>query len=175
MDADEEKDLYNEILTYRAQLKELQRKYENQGTVLANTEDEVRSLRQAMRDGAASDATSASGHSEVRAEMEREEAERAADQLVRKVLENCPANIIMSRVGDGEVIYRSPAATELLGNAERTHAHFASRAERADFITAVLPDGRFFADPVAPGEQVMLAWNRPCLVEIWWPQPGHFI
>ncbi|MBN8185904.1 response regulator [Salipiger thiooxidans] len=77
-----------------------------------------------------------------------EEAERAADQLVRKVLENCPANIIMSRVGDGEVIYRSPAATELLGNAERTHAHFASRAERADFITAVLPDGRVDDMPV---------------------------
>ncbi|NDW01506.1 ATP-binding protein [Salipiger sp. PrR002] len=77
-----------------------------------------------------------------------EEAERAADQLVRKVLENCPANIIMSRVGDGEVIYRSPAATELLGNAAHTHAHFASRAERADFVTAVLPDGRVDDMPV---------------------------
>ncbi len=77
-----------------------------------------------------------------------EETERAADQLVRKVLESCPANIIMSRVGDGEVIYRSPAATELLGSAEHTHAHFASRAERADFITAVLPDGRVDDMPV---------------------------
>ncbi|WP_353474909.1 ATP-binding protein [Salipiger sp. H15] len=77
-----------------------------------------------------------------------EETERAADQLVRKVLESCPANIIMSRVGDGEVIYRSPAATELLGTAAHTHAHFASRAERADFITAVLPDGRVDDMPV---------------------------
>ncbi len=71
-----------------------------------------------------------------------EENERAADQLVRKVLESCPANIIMSRVGDGEIIYRTPAATGLLGTAKRTHAHFASRAERADFVTALLPEGR---------------------------------
>ncbi|WP_112322034.1 hybrid sensor histidine kinase/response regulator [Oceanibium sediminis] len=71
-----------------------------------------------------------------------EENERAADQLVRKVLESCPANIIMSRVGDGEIIYRTPAATELLGTARQTHAHFASRDERADFITALLPEGR---------------------------------
>ncbi|WP_172331418.1 ATP-binding protein [Mangrovicoccus sp. HB161399] len=71
-----------------------------------------------------------------------EENERAADQLVRKVLESCPANIIMSRVGNGEIIYRTPAATELLGTAKRTHAHFASRGERADFVTALLPEGR---------------------------------
>lgn len=71
-----------------------------------------------------------------------EASEREADLLLRKVLEACPANIVMSRVGDGEVIYRTPAATELLGTEKRTHGIFASREERADFITALLPDGR---------------------------------
>ena len=71
-----------------------------------------------------------------------EENERAADMLLRQVLEACHANIVMSRVGDGEIIYRTPAATELLGTARQAHAHFASREERADFITALLPDGR---------------------------------
>ena len=71
-----------------------------------------------------------------------EENERAADMLLRQVLEACHANIVMSRVGDGEIIYRPPAATELLGTARQAHAHFASREERADFITALLPDGR---------------------------------
>ena len=54
----------------------------------------------------------------------------------------CPANIVMSRIGDGQILYRSPAATELLGTARCYYDHFASREERADFITALLPDGR---------------------------------
>jgi len=71
-----------------------------------------------------------------------EEHERQADLLLRKVLEACPANVIMSRIGDGHIIYRSPAATELLGTSHNSHDHFASREERADFVTALLPDGR---------------------------------
>jgi signal transduction histidine kinase len=65
-----------------------------------------------------------------------------ADVLLRMVLEACPANIVMSRIGDGQILYRSPAATELLGPSRCYYDHFASREERADFITAVLPDGR---------------------------------
>ncbi|WP_347311671.1 hybrid sensor histidine kinase/response regulator [Defluviimonas sp. SAOS-178_SWC] len=71
-----------------------------------------------------------------------EETEREADMLLRQVLEACPANIVMTRVGDGEVIYRTPAATQLLGTAKRPTGIFSSREERADFITALLPDGR---------------------------------
>ncbi|MCV2868453.1 ATP-binding protein [Defluviimonas sp. WL0002] len=71
-----------------------------------------------------------------------EENEREADMLLRQVLEACPANIVMTRVGDGEVIYRTPAAAKLLGTGKRPNGVFASREERADFITALLPDGR---------------------------------
>lgn len=46
------------------------------------------------------------------------------------------------RIGDGQVIYRSAAATELLGTARGSFSHFARREERADVITALLPDGR---------------------------------
>ena len=63
-------------------------------------------------------------------------------QILNKVLEACPANVVMSRVGDGQVLYRTPAATELLGAAMTLSDHFASREERADFITALLPTGR---------------------------------
>ncbi|MGC9369665.1 MAG: ATP-binding protein [Paracoccaceae bacterium] len=85
---------------------------------------------------------------DITARRRAEESEREADMLLRKVLEACPANIVMSRVGDGEIIYRTPAATELLGTARHTHGHFASREERADFITALLPDGRVADMPV---------------------------
>jgi len=67
--------------------------------------------------------------------------DREADTLLREVLEACPASLVMARVGDGRIIYRSPAATELLGTTRHSQDHFASREERADFITALLPDG----------------------------------
>ena len=70
------------------------------------------------------------------------DATRQAEVLLRKVLEASPVSLTMSRVGDGQVIYRSSAATELLGTARSSFAHFAHRADRADFITALLPDGK---------------------------------
>lgn len=71
-----------------------------------------------------------------------QEGQREADMLLRQVLEACPANVVMSRIGDGHILYRSPAATELLGTGLNAHDHFASREERADFVTALLPEGR---------------------------------
>lgn len=70
------------------------------------------------------------------------ENERQADILLRKVLEACPATVMMCRVGDGQILYRSPSATELFGTTMRSQDHFASAEQRADFITALLPDGR---------------------------------
>lgn len=70
------------------------------------------------------------------------DAAREAEILLRKVLEACPASLTMSRVADGRIIYRSPAATELLGTVKSSFAHFADREEQADFVTALLPDAR---------------------------------
>ena len=67
---------------------------------------------------------------------------KQADLLLSKVLEACPANLIMSRIGDGQIIYRSPSATQLLGRSRSSFDHFARREDRADFITALLPDAR---------------------------------
>ncbi|MCB1385843.1 MAG: response regulator [Nitratireductor sp.] len=80
--------------------------------------------------------------SDISQRKQYEDNQREADILLREVLEACPANVIMSRIGDGHIIYRSPAATELLGTSHNSHTHFASREERADFVTALLPNGR---------------------------------
>jgi PAS domain S-box-containing protein len=77
-----------------------------------------------------------------------EQSQKEAEELLRNVLEACPANVIMSRVADGQILYRSPAATELLGTSRSTHDHFARREERADFVTALLPMGRVEDMPV---------------------------
>lgn len=70
------------------------------------------------------------------------ESEREVEQLMAKVLEACPTSLIMARVGDGQILYRSPSATELLGKGRDSRDHFALREERADFVTQLLPDAR---------------------------------
>ncbi|PRY26404.1 phospho-acceptor domain-containing protein [Aliiruegeria haliotis] len=72
----------------------------------------------------------------------RAESDELAEVLMSKVLEACPANLTMSRIGDGQILYRTPAATELLGAVRNSRDHFARVEERADFVTALLPDAR---------------------------------
>ena len=65
---------------------------------------------------------------------------REIEQVMATVLEACPTCLTMARIGDGQVLYRSPAATELLGKGKNSHDHFARREDRADFVTALLAE-----------------------------------
>jgi signal transduction histidine kinase/ActR/RegA family two-component response regulator len=80
--------------------------------------------------------------SDVTTRSQSDEDEREADALLRKVMEACPAALVMSRITDGQIIYRSPAARDLLGPGQNAGNHFVSRTERGDFVTALLPEGR---------------------------------
>ncbi len=71
-----------------------------------------------------------------------EAAERDGDLLIRQVLEASPAAVVMARVGDGEILYRSPAAIDLLGKVKNANESYRSVGDRADYITALLADGR---------------------------------
>ncbi|MEM9104121.1 MAG: ATP-binding protein [Pseudomonadota bacterium] len=71
-----------------------------------------------------------------------EAAERDGDELIRQVLEASPAPVVMARVGDGELLYRNPAALELLGKIRSTTESYLSIDDRADYITGLLADGR---------------------------------
>ncbi|MEO4042055.1 ATP-binding protein [Hoeflea sp. CAU 1731] len=70
-----------------------------------------------------------------------EAAERDSELLIRTVLESSPANVIMSRLGDGMIIYRSEAARELFGDKKSTRDFFLSPEDRADYITVMMPEG----------------------------------
>lgn len=69
-------------------------------------------------------------------------SESELEEIMSKVLQACPTCLIMSRIGDGRILYRSPAATDLLGKGFNSLEHFAERSERADFLTALLPTAR---------------------------------
>ncbi|WP_317056660.1 ATP-binding protein [Roseovarius rhodophyticola] len=99
-------------------------------------------LSYALTMAATSDGGFSLTQSNIRDQSKEIDAAREAETLLRKVLEACPTSLTMSRVTDGQVIYRSPAATELLGSAKSSFSHFAQPEERADFVTALLPDAR---------------------------------
>lgn len=76
-------------------------------------------------------------------EKKRIEAEKSkSDDLVRTVLETSPSAVIMSRMEDGEIIYRSPAAKEMYGVHASAISHFANPEDRKDYLAAILPTGR---------------------------------
>jgi signal transduction histidine kinase/CheY-like chemotaxis protein/Ca2+-binding EF-hand superfamily protein len=79
---------------------------------------------------------------DITAEKQADEMRREADVLLHKVLEACPANVLMARIGDGKIIYRSPAARDLFGNTESTKDHYVYPEDNADYLTDLLPTGR---------------------------------
>ncbi|MEM7461790.1 MAG: ATP-binding protein [Pseudomonadota bacterium] len=79
---------------------------------------------------------------DVTATKQAEATERESDLLVRKVLETCSAVVVMARIGDGQVLYRSPAAQELFGQHKIATDHYVSATDRADYVTEMLVDGR---------------------------------
>ena len=71
-----------------------------------------------------------------------EAAERDGDLLIRTVLDASSAVVTMARVGDGRLLYRTPAALQLFGPTKSAKDHYANPEERADFVTQLLADGR---------------------------------
>ena len=69
-------------------------------------------------------------------------AERDGDLLIRTVLDASPSVVIMARTGDGEILYRSPAALEMFGRTQSAREHYVDPNERADFVTQMLADGQ---------------------------------
>ncbi len=79
---------------------------------------------------------------DITAKKQAESVERDGDLLVRRVLDSGPAAVVMARLGDGEIIYRSPAAVELFGKAKSAKEFYISPLDRADYVTTILSDGR---------------------------------
>jgi PAS domain-containing protein len=69
-------------------------------------------------------------------------ADRDGDLLIRTVLDASAAVVIMARTGDGQILYRSPAALEMFGNTKSAREHYVNIDERADFVTQMLSDGQ---------------------------------
>lgn len=79
-----------------------------------------------------SDITEAHQAAELRAE---------ADGLLRQVLDACSANLMMTRIGDGEILYRNPASAQLFGVRNSAREVFEDTARRPDMLAELLAAG----------------------------------
>lgn len=70
-----------------------------------------------------------------------EEEQREADLLLRKIVEACPANFLVSRIEDGKIIYCPPASRERFGDIDTTLKFFLSPDDRKRYLDALLPTG----------------------------------
>ncbi len=66
---------------------------------------------------------------------------REGDLLVRTVLDASSAIVVMAKAGDGEILYRSPAAFEFFGETISAMEHYRSPEDRADLMSRLLSDG----------------------------------
>lgn len=63
------------------------------------------------------------------------------EALLSKVIEACPAPVLMNRANTGEILYRSPELVALLGEGMDATAFYADPEDRAGFLAAVRRDG----------------------------------
>lgn len=79
---------------------------------------------------------------DITAKKQAEIEERDGDLLIRKVLDASSAIVTMARIGDGQILYRTPAALQMFGPSKSAKEHYVSPEERADLVTQLLADGR---------------------------------
>ncbi len=63
------------------------------------------------------------------------------EAMLRKVIEACPAPVLMNRADTGEILYRSPELIALLGESPNARAFYPDPAEREGFVAALRRDG----------------------------------
>jgi hypothetical protein len=85
---------------------------------------------------------------DITAERRAAEAERDADMLLRKIVDACPVNFLVSRVEDGKIIYCPPPSRERFGDIESTLSFFLAPQHRTDYLDALLPTGELNDYPV---------------------------
>ncbi len=78
---------------------------------------------------------------DVTEQRRAEEEQREADLLLRKIVEACPANFLVSRIDDGKVIYCPPPSRERFGDIDSTLSFFLNPQDRQHYLDALLPTG----------------------------------
>ncbi len=67
---------------------------------------------------------------------------RERENILSMVLETSPIAIVMARLDDGKILYRSPHALAFLGNIDNAAESFADPSDKDDYVAALKKSGR---------------------------------
>ena len=76
---------------------------------------------------------------------ERRQAEAGAreqERILRTILDTSPMVVVMARLDDGRILYRSPGAISLFGQTKNALAHYVNPRDRENYIGALKKHGR---------------------------------
>lgn len=71
-----------------------------------------------------------------------ERIERENADLLRNIVEACPANFLMTRIEDGKVLYQSPSSKQLTGEKTTSHSLWKNPEDRVTYIETLERDGQ---------------------------------
>ena len=75
---------------------------------------------------------------------EKKQAEAVAreqENILRTVLQTSPMVVVMARLEDGRILYRSPGAIELFGNTKNALEHYVNPQDREDYLDELRKNG----------------------------------
>lgn len=72
--------------------------------------------------------------SDITDEFKAEARIREREELLSLILDTNPASVVMARLSDGLIIYRSPAARDVYGDTTHAGQHYVSNEDRAKYI-----------------------------------------
>ncbi|MDA5095813.1 ATP-binding protein [Aliiroseovarius sp. KMU-50] len=80
--------------------------------------------------------------SDVTQRRKTEAAVREQENILRTVLETSPLAVVMARLVDGKILYRSPEAVSFFGNTQNALQHYVDPNDRNQYIDALVRNGR---------------------------------
>ncbi|MHA3978792.1 PAS-domain containing protein [Halovulum sp. GXIMD14794] len=79
---------------------------------------------------------------EVTERLRAEQQVREHEELLRTIIETNPTPVFMARLSDSRIIYRSPAAYRIYGDATHTVSTYMSPADRDAFVARLKAEGQ---------------------------------
>ncbi|MEO3416631.1 ATP-binding protein [Roseovarius sp. CAU 1744] len=79
---------------------------------------------------------------DITEQRQAEKVVREQENILRTVLEACPVIVVMARMKDGRILYRSPEAIKFFGNTSSAVEHYVDPKDRVTYIEALEKAGR---------------------------------
>ncbi len=80
-------------------------------------------------------------HSDITEMRAAEEMRAEADDALRELLDACAPQIVVCRIGDGKILYRTPAWESVFGRVETIGQIYSDPARRSDLLADLLSTG----------------------------------